>query len=454
MHIHFIAVGGSAMHNLALALHEAGHKVTGSDDQIFEPSRTRLLNEGLLPEEEGWFPEKITHDKPDQVILGMHARQDNPELRAAEALGIPIFSYPEYLYEQSKLKTRVVIAGSHGKTTITSMILHVHHYHSMECDYMVGAQLEGFKTMVRITNDAEFKLLEGDEYLSSPIDRRPKFIHYKPNITLISGIAWDHVNVFPSFDMYVDQFKQLLDVVEPGGVVIYNEDDAVLRDLVLSHPAQIKRFPYRTPDYQTREGNVWLNTFEGEVPLKVFGAHNLLNLEGARLICNQMRITDEEFYEAIASFGGASKRLELIGSNSLTKVYKDFAHAPSKVEATTKALKELHPERKLVACLELHTFSSLNPEFIKQYRGALDAADQAVVYYNPEAVAHKKLPPLSLPLVREAFANEMLLVFESSEILKEYLLSLNWKDSNLLLMSSGNFDNMRLEQLAQEICHS
>ncbi|MBL4662115.1 MAG: peptidoglycan synthetase, partial [Flavobacteriaceae bacterium] len=358
MRIHFIAIGGSAMHNLALALHHKGYTVSGSDDEIFNPSKSRLEAKGLLPKEYGWFPEKI-NDTLDAIILGMHAKADNPELLKAKELDLTIYSYPEFLYEQSKNKTRVVIGGSHGKTTITSMILHVMHYHERDVDYMVGAQLEGFDTMVHLTEDNDFIVLEGDEYLSSPIDRRPKFHLYQPNIALLSGIAWDHINVFPTFENYVEQFEIFLSQITNGGAIIYNEEDPEVKKVVETSTSLIKKYPYRTPAYIVEDGETLLTTPEGPMPIEVFGKHNLNNLEGARWICQLMGVDEAGFYEAIATFKGASKRLEKIAENSSTVAYKDYAHSPSKVKATSEAVKAQYPEKRLLAWLELHTYSSL-----------------------------------------------------------------------------------------------
>jgi len=359
MNIHFIAIGGSAMHNLAIALHNKGYQVTGSDDTIHDPSKSRLEKKGLLPKEFGWFPEKIT-EQLDVIILGMHAKKDNPELLQAQDMGLKIYSYPEFLYEQSKDKTRVVIGGSHGKTTITSMILHVLDYNDMEVDYMVGAQLEGFETMVHLTKENEFMVLEGDEYLSSPIDRRPKFHLYKPNIALLSGIAWDHINVFPTFEGYVNQFRIFTDSLTDGGIMVYNEEDTILKEVVESSTHSIKKYEYSTPVYQIDDGVTYIDTPDGLMPLEIFGDHNLQNLAGAKWVCQHMGIDEEDFYEAIASFKGASKRLEKIAESSETVIYKDFAHSPSKVKATTEAVKKQYAQRDVIACLELHTYSSLN----------------------------------------------------------------------------------------------
>ncbi|NMH29606.1 UDP-N-acetylmuramate--L-alanine ligase [Flavobacterium silvaticum] len=448
MTIHFIAIGGSAMHNLALALHHKGYKITGSDDAIFEPSKTRLEKKGLLPAEMGWFPEKI-NENLDAVILGMHAKQDNPELLKAQELGLKIYSYPEFLYEQSKHKTRVVIGGSHGKTTITSMILHVMHYNNRDVDYMVGAQLEGFDTMVHLTEENDFIVLEGDEYLSSPTDLRPKFHLYQPNIALISGIAWDHINVFPTFENYVEQFEIFVAKITNGGMLVYNSEDPEVKKVAESATNPIRKIPYETPNYKVENGVTLLETPEGPMPIEVFGKHNLNNLAGAKWICQAMGVDEADFYEAIASFKGASKRLEKIAENSRNVAYKDFAHSPSKVSATTKALKEQYPDRKLIACLELHTYSSLNPEFLKEYEGALDAADVAVVFYSPEAVKIKRLEEISAQQIGEAFKREDLIIYTNPESFREFLQHLKFGTEGiaLLLMSSGNYGGLNFDEV-------
>jgi len=446
MHIHFIAIGGSAMHNLALALHHKGYIVSGSDDVIFEPSKTRLEAKGLLPEQFGWFPEKL-HSGLDAVILGMHAKADNPELLKAQELGLKIFSYPEFLYEQSKNKTRVVIGGSHGKTTITSMILHVLSYHDIAVDFMVGAQLEGFDRMVHLTEENDFMVLEGDEYLSSPIDRRPKFHLYKPNIALLSGIAWDHINVFPTYDNYVEQFQIFVDSIVKGGSITYNEEDQEVDRVVKASENTIRKLPYNTPEYAVENGETILETPEGPMPIEVFGKHNLSNLAGAKWICQNMGVDEDDFYEAIASFKGASKRLEKIAEGKTCVAYKDFAHSPSKVLATTNAVKEQYPNRKLIACLELHTYSSFNPEFLKQYKGALKAADIAAVFYLPESVKIKKLKEVTPEQISEAFVRDDLQIFTEAEVFKNFVFSQRYDDSVLLLMSSGNYGGLNLEEV-------
>jgi UDP-N-acetylmuramate: L-alanyl-gamma-D-glutamyl-meso-diaminopimelate ligase len=450
MKIHFIAIGGSAMHNLALALNHKGYNITGSDDVIFEPSKSRLADKGLLPEVIGWFPEKITNTL-DAVILGMHAKADNPELLKAQELQLQIFSYPEFLYEQSKNKTRVVIGGSHGKTTITSMILHVLKYHGREVDYMVGAQLDGFDRMVHLTEENDFIVLEGDEYLSSPIDRRPKFHLYKPNIALLSGIAWDHINVFPTFENYLEQFQIFVDSIVKGGSITYNQDDENVCKVVEASENTIRKLPYSVPEYTVENGQTLLETPEGAMPIEVFGQHNLSNLSGAKWICQNMGIDEEDFYEAIATFKGASKRLEKIAESKTCVAYKDFAHAPSKVAATTKAVKEQYPERTLIACLELHTYSSFNPQFLKLYKGALDAADVPIVFYLPESVAIKKLAPVSKAQIAEAFEIEDLKIITNSDDLKTYIDVQNLDNSVLLLMSSGNYGGLDLKALKSRI---
>lgn len=450
MNIHFIAIGGSAMHNLALALHHKGYKVTGSDDTIFEPSKSRLSKHNLLPETFGWFPERITNSL-DAVILGMHAKADNPELLKAKELGLKIYSYPEFLYEQSKQKTRVVIGGSHGKTTITAMILHVMNYHDKEVDYMVGAQLEGFDTMVHLTEENDFIVLEGDEYLSSPIDRRPKFHLYKPNIALLSGIAWDHINVFPTFENYVEQFKIFADSMSRGGILVYNEEDSTVKQVAEEATAPTRKHAYTTAAYSVENGKTLLETPEGPMPIEIFGAHNLNNLAGAKWICQHMGVDEDEFYEAISTFKGASKRLEKITENNNAVVYKDYAHSPSKVSATTKAVKNQYPDRKLVACLELHTYSSLNAEFLDQYEGALDAADKAIVFYSPDAVQIKQLDEVKAEQINEAFKRDDLVIFTNPADFKTYLYTQDFKDSVLLLMSSGNYGGLDFNELKSVI---
>ena len=435
MRIHFIAIGGAAMHNLALALHYKGYQISGSDDAIFEPSYSRLKAQGLLPENFGWFPEKIT-ESLDAIVLGMHAKVDNPELKRAQELGVKIYSYPEFLFEQSKNKTRVVIGGSHGKTTITSMILHVLNYHGIEVDYMV-----------HLTDYNDFIVLEGDEYLSSAIDMRPKFHLYRPNIALLSGIAWDHINVFPTYENYVEQFSIFTDSIINGGIMVYNEEDLEVVSVVEASENPIRKLPYKTAEYYIENGQTLLITPEGDMPVEIFGKHNLSNLSGAKWICQNMGIDENDFYEAIASFKGASKRLEKIGETESNVAYKDFAHSPSKVKATTQAVKSQYPNRKLIACLELHTYSSLNAEFLNEYEGTLEDADEAVVFYSPEAVTIKKLKDITQEQIAAAFQRNNLKVFTDSNGFKEYLFSRKYQNTALLLMSSGNYGGLNFDDV-------
>jgi len=450
--VHFIAIGGSAMHNLAIALHLKGYDISGSDDEIFEPSKGRLLKYGLLPKTEGWNPDIIT-TKLDAIILGMHARKDNPELLKAQKLGLQIYSYPEFLYEQSKNKKRIVIGGSHGKTTVTSMILHVMQFHNIECDYMVGAKLEGFEVMVKLTDSAKYMVIEGDEYLTSPIDRRPKFHLYMPDIAILTGIAWDHINVFPTFDNYVYQFQKFIELINPKGALVYcNKDDELVK-LAQNTAPDLAKQAYGIPQNIIDDNGITHIIEDGDnIALKVFGDHNLMNLNGARLICEQIGISKNKFYEAIRSFNGASNRLELIAESNNTKVFKDFAHSPSKLTATTNAVKQQFKNKKLVACMELHTFSSLSSEFLSHYAGAMNLADIAIVYFSKHAIEHKKLKMISPEQVKEGFAKEDLLVFTESTELQNSLKSLNYSDKNLLIMTSGNLDGVNLKSFGEEIC--
>jgi len=450
MRIHFIAVGGSAMHNLAIALHLKKYHVTGSDDHIFEPSKSRLEKHGLLPNSFGWNISRITNDI-DFVVLGMHAKLDNIELIEAQNKELKIVSYPEFIYEMSKNKTRVVIGGSHGKTSITAMVLHVLNDNGKEVDFMVGAQLEGFETMVHLTDDNDFILLEGDEYLSSPIDRRPKFHLYKPNIALLSGISWDHINVFPTKEVYLKQFELFLETIVSGGVLVYNKLDKQVNQITENCTRAIRKLEYSIPDSFIENDISFLKTDEGDLPLKIFGEHNLSNLAGAKLVCQLMGVQEEEFHHSITSFKGADKRLESILDMSDRSVIKDFAHSPSKVIATTKALKDQFKNRKLMALLELHTFSSLNEEFIVEYKDSLKSADHAILFYDPKAVKMKGLKNINDQAIRRAFNADNLLVFTDSQALTDFLLSLSYKDTNLLLMSSGNYASLDLDYITNQI---
>ena len=444
--VHFIAIGGSAMHNLAIALHRKGYEVTGSDDEIFEPSRTRLKNEGILPDELGWHPEKLD-ESYESVILGMHARIDNPELIRAQELGLKVYSYPEYLYEQSKDKIRIVIGGSHGKTTITSMILHVMKHAGVETDFMVGAQLEGFDVMVRLSETAKYMVIEGDEYLTSPIDRVPKFHKYHPHIAVISGIGWDHVNVFPTFDSYLEQFRIYVDTIENDGCLIFDNNDLEARKIAAN--SNVPAYGYDIHQYLIDGEDIYLVFNDKKIKVQVFGEHNMKNINAAYNVCKQIGISDEMFYEAISSFKGASRRLELLFENKERNnlIFRDFAHAPSKVVATVKALREQYKERKLIVVFELHTYSSLSEVFIDHYAHCLDNCDKAIVFYDPHAVAIKKLEMMSDERIVEGFARNDIKVVHS----KDELLSVleNLPKDNVVggFMSSGDFNGLKAEDL-------
>ena len=447
MHVHFIAIGGSVMHQLALALKKKGYVVTGSDDEIFEPARSNLSNENILPEKIGWFAEKINEDI-DAVILGMHAKDDNPEIQKAKELGLKIYSFPEYIYQESKKKTRVAVGGSHGKTSTTAMIMHVLKNAGKDFDYLVGARLQGFDQSVNIT-DAPIIICEADEYPASAIEKRPKFHFLFPHIAVITGIAWDHINVFPTFDFYLEQFKIFIDKIEINGVLIYNESDEILKKLVTENKrTDIRYEPYRLPTYFIEDGKTEV-IIEGEksAPLKVFGNHNLLNLYAAFLVCKELGVSAAIFVKAITDFAGASKRLELLAENNDYNIYRDFAHAPSKVKATIDAVKQQFPNRKLIAVLELHTYSSLNENFMKEYEGAMDAADEAVVFYSSHALELKRMPELPKEKVKEGFAKDNLAVINKKEELEQFLQNQNYSNANLLLMSSGNYDGLDILKL-------
>jgi len=448
MRVHFIAIGGAAMHNLELALHEKDYLVTGSDDAIFNPSKARLENAGICPITMGWFPEKITSDL-EAIIVGMHARANNPELLKAQELGLAIYSYPEYLYEQSKNKTRIVIGGSHGKTTITSMILHVLQDLNIDCDYMVGAQLAGFNTMVKLS-DAPVIVLEGDEYLSSPIDLRPKFHLYKPHIALISGIAWDHINVFPTFENYLSQFEIFINKIEDKGYLTFCSNDSELEKIVNVN-ATISTEGYSLPVHKIVEGKTFVEYHGESIPLEIFGEHNLMNMMGALNICKQLEVSELDFLKSISSFKGASRRLEKIYEREGLQVFKDFAHSPSKVRASVKAVRAQFSDFTIIAALELHTFSSLNKEFLTEYENSMDGVDTAIVYFDPKAIAHKKLESLSKDLVFDCFANSGLKVISSSIDVCEMIQYKVSHNTIVLLMSSGNFGGLELDEFAKTL---
>lgn len=450
MKVHFIAIGGSVMHQLALALKRKGYIVTGSDDEIFEPARSNLAQAGILPEATGWFPEKITPDI-DAIILGMHAKGDNPELQRAREQELTIYSFPEYIYQESQHKTRVVVGGSHGKTTTTSMIMHVLKSTGKAFDYLVGARLEGFDQSVNIT-DAPVIVCEGDEYPASTLEKRPKFHFLFPHIAILTGIAWDHINVFPTFDFYLEQFIIFINKIEPGGLLIYNDTDPVLKQLVEDNKRNDLRYqPYNIPAHTIEKGitTVSIGTHTGT--LQVFGDHNLMNLYAAWYACRELGVDEAAFVQAIASFTGAAKRLELLAKNDTTIVYRDFAHAPSKVKATMEAVKQQYPERKLIAVLELHTYSSLNEQFMKEYSGAMDKADAAAVFYSGHALELKRMPPLPKEKVVEGFGKKDLAVLNQKEELVQWLQSQSYQNANLLLMSSGNYDGIDMLTFAKKV---
>jgi len=450
MKIHFISIGGSVMHQLAIALKRKGYQITGSDDEIFEPAKTNLLREGLLPQEIGWFPENV-HDGLDAAILGMHAKADNPELLKAKELNLPVYSFPEYIYKESTEKTRVVVGGSHGKTTTTAMIMHVLKEAGKDFDYLVGARLQGFDQSVKIT-DAPIVVCEGDEYPASIVEKRPKFHLLFPHIAVLTGIAWDHINVFPTFDFYLEQFTIFINKIEKGGHLVYNVTDKVLVDLVNSNKRDdIHYHPYDVLDHSIENGVTKISLETNSSEIKVFGCHNLLNMHAAWLVCRELGVSSKNFVEAISSFTGAAKRLELLAKNVTTTVYRDFAHAPSKVKATIQAVRDQFPERKLIALLELHTYSSLNEAFMKEYGGAMEPADEAAVFYSQHALELKRMPPLPKEVVKQGFSTEGLLVFNKKDELREWLDGLVYSDAVVLLMSSGNYDGMDVEGFARTI---
>jgi len=449
MRVHFIAIGGSAMHNLALALHKKGYKVTGSDDEIFEPSRSRLAAQGILPEAWGWFPEKIT-PQLDAIILGMHARKDNPELQKALELGLKVYSYPEYLYSQTSDKQRVVIGGSHGKTTVTSMVMHALRMAQKEYDFMVGAQLEGFDTMVSLTKDAPIAVFEGDEYLSSPIDLRPKFLWYKPHIAVLTGVAWDHINVFPTFGNYVEQFENFAQTIEDGGTLIYYKGDEHLYRIAQQQQHRLELVAYDAIEHRIENGSTTIIYNNNSYQLKVFGSHNLQNISAAMAVCERLGVDGDTFLKAMMTFAGAARRLQILHQSEQSAVYFDFAHSPSKLKATTAAVKEQFPNRKLVACMELHTFSSLNKAFLPQYEHSMQKADEAFVYFSPKVIEHKRLEQFDPQEVADAFQHPNLKVITNSAALFDELKHRNWQNTNLLIMTSGNFDGVDIKTVVKE----
>jgi len=450
MRVHFISIGGSVMHQLAIALSKKGYQVSGTDDEIFEPAAGNLAAAGLLPAQIGWQPEQITTDL-DAVILGMHAKDDNPELLKARELGLAIYSFPEYIYQESRQKKRVVVGGSHGKTTTTSMIMHALKELNRDFDYLVGAKLAGFEQSVRVT-DAPVIVCEGDEYPASAIERKPKFHFLYPHVAILTGIAWDHINVFPTFEFYLEQFVIFINRIEKGGILIYNTSDEVLNKLVQDHQrTDIRYQPYAVPDHTIQDGITTVTIAGVSGKLRVFGNHNLMNLQAAYYACAELGVTAGDFIRVMQDFSGASKRLELLASNEQVNVYRDFAHAPSKVKATVEAVKQQYPDRKLFGILELHTYSSLNEAFMQEYKGAFDQVDVGVVFYSKHALELKRMPDLPAKKVKEGFAKEGLLVINDKAILETWLKSQDFSHSNILLMSSGNYDGIDIFSFAKEI---
>ena len=449
--IHFIAIGGSVMHNLAIALKEAGHQVSGSDDEIFEPSKSALAKHQLLPPKEGWFPDKIDQST-DIVMLGMHATADNPELVKAQSLGLKIYSFPEFIHELARDKQRIVIAGSHGKTTITAIIIHVLNHLGRKFDYVIGARVRGIENTVKLSPESPIIIIEGDEYLASALDPTPKFLRYQHHIGLISGIAWDHANVFPNEEDYVRQFDLFADQTPKGGILIYCEQDPLALMIGKKERPDVTEVPYKShPHMSDNNGHFFLTEHKEPHPIHIFGSHNYQNISGAKEVLKKLGVTNAQFFEAMASFRGASGRLEIVKESNGTSVYKDFAHAPSKVKATVKAIKEIHPSRQLVACVELHTYSSLNKKFLPQYKDSLKNAQIPVVYFNPEKVKAKRLDPISTADIHSAFSNPGISVFDNADSLKKFLLEQSWKNKNLLMMSSGNFGGIDIKELSEKI---
>lgn len=449
MHIHFIAIGGSVMHNLALALAVGGHRVTGSDDEIHEPSKSRLAQAGILPEQIGWFPDKI-QDGIDAVILGMHARTDNPELKRAQELGLTIYSYPDFIYAHSRSKQRIVIAGSHGKTTITSMIMHVLRGLGIEFDYVVGAQLAGFDRMVRLSETAPVIIIEGDEYMASPLDKRPKFLLYQPHVVVISGIAWDHINVFPTFEEYLDAFRQLLLAMPKAGMVIYNSEDALVSELVWRHTDEELhyRFAYETPTYRVHDHRteIKLDSLRGTLP--IYGKHNMANAAAAHQVAKLLAVDTGSFLKQMESFTGAGLRLQKVFESAQLTIVRDFAHAPSKVAATVQAVAEFYKDYNIVACLELHTYSSLNKAFLSQYRDTLKKVANKIVLISAHTLEIKRMEPVSVDEIHHAFHdNAIAYVTTQAGLVSAIQQKLHTGKNLVLLMSSGALDGLQVAEL-------
>lgn len=442
MKFHFIAIGGAVMHNLALELHHHGHQISGSDDEIFDPAKTRLSNAGLLPEKFGWFPDKISSEL-DAVVLGMHARADNPELIRAKELNLPVYSFPGFIYEQSKDKKRVVIAGSHGKTTCTAMLIHVLTNAGMDIDYLVGSQLPGFERMVRLS-DAPVIIIEGDEYLTSALDPVPKFHIYKPHLAMITGIAWDHVNVFPTFDIYKQQFSLFERSMMPDAGLFWFGEDADLSEM--SKTFSVQHESYGTPDYISTDNGTTVRYDGKEYELSLFGRHNLQNAEGVRKLAEQLGISGHDFWFHMQSFQGTAKRLEKVYDAGNMVIFRDFAHAPSKVKASVSAVREQFPGHRFIAVFELHTYSSLQADFLPGYKDTLNPADAAFVLYDPHVFKLKKMPLPPAGNIEKTIGHciEFSNPADLLEAVKEEIST--EAPTVLLLMSSGNLGGLQPEQ--------
>ena len=450
MRIHFIAIGGTAMHSLAIEISKKGHKVTGSDDQIYEPAKSNLKKASLFPRKLGWFSSKIS-SKIDLIILGMHAKKDNIELKKAQLIGIKIKSYPEFITSISSNKTRVVISGSHGKSSISAMVLHVMKYNNIHIDYVIGSPIKGKKETISLSDNNDFILIEGDEYLSSSLDLKSKFLWYKPHIAIINGISWDHVNVFPTFKLYIDQFKKFILSIREGGVLIYNSFDKILVDLVNNTNHLIKKIAYKDLDYEINKGSTYVEGLEGKIKLNIFGKHNIINLEGARLASQYMGVNEIDFFEAIQSFNGVSGRLELIASGKTSLLYKDFAHAPSKVKATKDAVLEQFKDYRIVTCLELHTYSSLDITFLKNYSDTLEGVDKIIIFYSSKVLKAKNREAISSFQIKESFNNQNIELITNLSKLNRNLFSDDFSKTLVLMMSSGNFGGFNFKKFISYI---
>ena len=445
MKIHFIAIGGSIMHSLAIQLKKNGHIITGSDDVIREPSKSNLNHYDILPAKEGWCSKKISTDL-DMVILGMHAKKNNPELLEAQKYNIPVISFPEFIFNSSKYKKRVVIAGSHGKTTITAMIIHVLNEYNIKFDYLLGAKIDALENQVKL-DDSKLIIIEGDEYFSSAIDLKPKFMHYDPDVLVVSGVSWDHINVFPTKSSYESAFSKLLNhVIEKNGKIFYYTHDLFLQKS-LSAYNQLSQ-SYDSPRYIIKKGQFILVHKNENIPLNIFGKHNMENMEAARQVCQEIGVCESDFYKSIKNFKGASRRLNLIKEiENHSAVYYDFAHSPSKVFATVNAVKELYPDRFLIGCLELHTYSSLNVDFIPNYLNTLNNCSESWLYFDEQELQRKGFAKLDRKFLLRAFNHPNMTIINNKKLLRQKINQIELDNTNLLLMSSGNFSGLDIKSI-------